>query len=347
MGDFDFDAWVKEVKLTRDTVRDLKAHKLNNHTSLMLLTPAELKRAGLALGQEVLVRDALNTLGNKNFMVHQDVNKGTATPTPSQPVLDATNQQPETTNTGETGDQGLDSLLAAGEQLDALLRNSPDVTGLVPSMSLPTPSRPTKPTADYDPRILLSAKPTQKKAEKIFAFLPEKVKERVLRSRKERMVLTQAADGTISVQNNEEERYSITIPEWGAANMRLMNYLLQHGDLSRADVEYYMAYTMQVFELASTYEWSSILLFDTRYRELQAEHGFLWGDMRLALQMQVLVPRSLQGKSRHNQPGKRQNGEQEDCKRWLSTGGTSCPFGSKCKYAHPRQDSTSMAPKND
>ena len=52
--------------------------------------------------------------------------------------------------------------------------------------------------------------------------------------------------------------------------MKLMNFLMSTGDLSRDKVEFYLAYTMQIFEMADVYEWSSILQFDQRYRELQA-----------------------------------------------------------------------------
>ena len=78
-------------------------------------------------------------------------------------------------------------------------------------------------SADYDPHILLSAKATKKKAEKIISFLPERVKDRIQRARKDRMILTQGEDGAISVKSNDKETYCISMSEWGAANMRLMN----------------------------------------------------------------------------------------------------------------------------
>ena len=131
------------------------------------------------------------------------------------------------------------------------------------------------------------------------------------------MVFTQADDGSIAVKNNEGEPYHITIAEWGAANMRLMNHLLQTGDLPRDQVEYYLAYTMQIFKLSDTYDWASVMMFDNRCRELQAEHGFVWGDMRLAFQMQVLTPRIYSNARPCNN---RQLKTEEDCKKWLASG---------------------------
>jgi len=154
------------------------------------------------------------------------------------------------------------------------------------------------------------------------------------------MILTQQEDGTIAVKNNEQETFSISMAEWGAANMRLMSYLLEVGDLHRDQVEYYLAYTMQVFELADVYDWSSVLLFYTQYRELQAEHGFVWGDMRLSMQMQLLVPKQANyGKPR---PNKHPAKSDEECKKWLATGGH-CPFGTRCKYVHRKLDNAGAA----
>lgn len=320
---FDFEIWAEENDLSRESIKALRSQKMTDHTCLTHIKSGEVKRAGLALGQEVLFRLALTKLGNPNFQENAEPASLPGTPRNNGPAQDSVEVIPDE-----------DPLLLAGAQLDALFKDSPDMTR-------PTPSKPSPMNALYDPRILLSARATTKKAEKIVAYLPEKVKDRIQRARRDRMVFTQAEDGSIAVKNNEGEPYHITMSEWGAANMRLMNHLLQTGDLPRDQVEYYMAYTMQIFELSDSYEWASVLLFDNRYRELQAEHGFVWGDMRLALQMQVLTPRINNNAKLRNS---RQSGKvEEDCKKWLATGGK-CPFGHKCRYVHRKLDAPA---KND
>jgi hypothetical protein len=56
--------------------------------------------------------------------------------------------------------------------------------------------------------------------------------------------------------------------EWGTANCRLMSYLLQEGKLSRKDIDYYLAYTTKINDMASKFTWQSILSFDRQYREV-------------------------------------------------------------------------------
>ena len=77
------------------------------------------------------------------------------------------------------------------------------------------------------------------------------------------MILSLGEDGRISLKQSEEDLSGITIAEWGAANMKLMNYLMSTGDLSRDKVEFYCAYTMQIFEMSDVYECSSIRVTTT------------------------------------------------------------------------------------
>jgi hypothetical protein len=341
--EFNFDKWTEDNNLHRDSVKALRTNKQTDLDCLKNLKSGEMKHVGLALGQEVYLRLALARLGNQSFI---DVTPGSTPATPlkttdPEPQRDLRKDLP--TSLDEAFDQDLDQhpILSAGAQLDQLFKDSPDVT-----RALLAPEKPAPPLASaYDPRILLSAKATTKKAEKIVSFLPEKVKDRIQRARKDRMVFTRSEDGTFSVRSNEKESFYISISEWGAANTRLMNFLLQNGDLPRDQIEYYLSYTMQVFELADTYEWTSVLLFDSRYRELQAEHGFVWGDMRLCHQMQVLIPKTTYNNRPRNSNGTRQQRSTEECKKWLATNGN-CPFGNSCKYVHKRLDSAAVA-KND
>ena len=205
-----------------------------------------------------------------------------------------------------------------------------------------------------DPRVLLTVRATGKKAERIVDYLPLRVRERIQRRKRERLVLSQAEDGTITFRPGEDECYGLSMQEWGAANMRLLSQLLRKGDLPLTDVELYLAYTMIVFELADRYEWSSIMDYDVKYREMQAQHQFKWGDMSAFNQPHILVPKRPQlhaaasGYSGHNAAKKPAATRQEDCKKWLISGGTYCPFRKKCKYSHPKvPTATDTAAKND
>lgn len=199
----------------------------------------------------------------------------------------------------------------------------------------------------HDPRMLLTVKASSKKAKKIANYLPEKVKERIQRRRRDRLVFSQSEDGSIMFKPAEEDMHAITMAEWGAANMRLLGDLLHTGELAYEDVDYYLSYTMQLYELAERFEWSSLMEFDSRYRELQAEHEFRWGDMRFASQIHLLTPRrpSTQQQNRRTTTTNR---ERPECRQWLLSGGKSCNFGSACRYVHRKlPTSTSDHSKND
>ena len=97
--------------------------------------------------------------------------------------------------------------------------------------------------------------------------------------------------------------------------------------------------------MAALYEWSSIMAFDTRYRELQAEHDFAWGDLRMATNSTLLVPKRPSQVSASRLQAS--TSKTEECKRWLASGSKFCPFGANCRYLHrPQDNSTSQVNPN-
>ena len=107
----------------------------------------------------------------------------------------------------------------------------------------------------------------------------------------------------LTMHQKDPDSFYITPGELNAANIRIMSHWLQTGDLHRDDVELYLSYSVQINDMLDVYEWSTILQFDTRYRELQAEHNFRWGDLRLAAHYSILLPKrsSTQGPTNTNQ----------------------------------------------
>lgn len=190
-----------------------------------------------------------------------------------------------------------------------------------------------------DPRSILTAKATTKKAVHITQFLSERSKKKRQNRRKE-IVLSQghganSESDRLVLKTEEEHPYArIAMEEWGAANCRLMNYLIQDGQLARKDLEFYLAYTAKVYDLAELYEWHSVLDFDYCYRELQAEHGFPWGTFAPHLE-QRLVPRKYNPTNNKGTPmTAEKRGQQQECKLFKASKGTYCPFGEECRYKH-------------
>ena len=122
-------------------------------------------------------------------------------------------------------------------------------------------------------------------------FVPDQVRQRLAKKKWETLRWVEASDGSFSIQADDQAPAYLTQAEWGAANMRIMSHLIKVGDIQRPRVEEYMAYMVIVHELASRYDWASVLEFDVRYREQQA--GLVW----------------FRGLTPQQQPGSYQGGE--------------------------------------
>ena len=353
---FEFAKWIAAVPLIPTTQRLLNQQGLNVEELLLQLTDAEVIRLGLPIGQELRLRTALCDLGNVHVSRPSTARaEGDATESSSfdeeETYADAQAPVPQPAATAAGPKTANASALnSASDSLDSFLKALPNDFALDPAVSAPA----SKPSRTSDPRMLLTVRVRSKKAEKIVNFLPERTRERIQRRKRERLVLSHSEDGTITFKPGEDECYSLTVSEWAAANMRLLSHILRQGDLAYSDVELYLSYTMQIHELADRFEWASVVEFDTRYRELQAEYAFDWGDMHHCTQFHILQTKrhtpnshaSVYSGARHPPAGPAD--AKEDCKKWLASGGKNCPFGKRCRYAHrrPQPDTDTSASKN-
>jgi hypothetical protein len=199
----------------------------------------------------------------------------------------------------------------------------------------------------------LVVKSTGKKAIHVTQFLTE-ISRRRRQGRKSDTLCVM--DDTLVVRQEDEHPYNgISISEWSAANCRLMAYLLRSGELTTDMIEYYLAYTTQIYDFVSKYEWNSILQFDYQYRERQAQYGFKWGSVTANMELQLLQQRKarpIEGNHQYSATSKQQNLKQgrhvmtQPCKLFKARNGN-CPFGENCKYIHdPSVTTQNVSPKN-
>ena len=351
-SDFEFDSWAREFKLARSTTSILRREGCEDHTALTSLTRSDVLRLDLPVGQCRLLMVALADLGNKNTADFADSGRPEHEDQGAdQPSGRRDNCEDEDVPDITSVRRQAERLRQAGERLDNLSGDEERVE-----------SRPLEPyrtgrravrTArmagpSSDPRMLLTVKSTGRKAVQITAFLQEEVKNRLQRRRRDRMTLTEGADGTLSIRTGDVGYTDLTWDEWSGANIRLLAHLLETGELRRADMEYYLAYTSMVYDLAGCFEWASVLRFDTQYRELQAQHGFVWGAQASQLEMRLLVPKAspavagnFKRRTRQDQQDKAPN---TLCKMFAARG--SCRFGSTCRFRHVA-DMDTVSTKND
>ena len=132
--------------------------------------------------------------------------------------------------------------------------------------------------------------------------------------------------------------------------MKLLNYLLAQELHPRENIEYYLAYTTLIYEVADRHDWRDMLNFDFMYRERQAALGFTWGSHVPFMELQLLSGSRRNRQYQYDQPpndipprfqGGRGRGRgysdrtpryDQLCNNFASTG--KCGFGSKCIYSH-------------
>ena len=391
--EFDLTSWCKDHGITRKTQQTLKKEELTTAGALALLEPRDLRELNIPLGQRKLLQQAVASL-NATPAPHDapgSLRKGDSEPPPADsgatyggnpgagtPPANSgaayggepgAGTPPANSGAAYGGEPGAGITIAdirrqaaslgqAGKAFDALFTpeplvpgNNPLAAGVVNGHS----QAPAQPLSFADPRTILTMKAGSSKAVHITDFLSEKTKKR-LRSQRRGLVLG-LGDNDVVFRDDDEHPYAgISIAEWGASNCRVMAHLIQTGELSRDQVEYYLAYTTQIYEYASSYEWDAIMDFDYIYRIRQACHGFNWGQIPANMELSLVSRPRRQGRhnpnwiNNQNNPGSRPpRGQQQanattkpqECRMFKARG--TCNFGAECRFIHP----SPAAAKND
>ena len=365
---FDFAQWCKDNGLTRKTEGTLSKEVLTLVDALTMLEECDIRELGLPIGQRKFLQHAVDTLRGKsaNPSVSRDTGNHANAAEDPPPDVESSEADPEDTTAEmlqQPNDQEPHSATAmtiwdirqqaealgeAGKAFDVLLNSHFTVPASQASATVrPRSSSVSAPPAlnFNDPRTILTLR-AGSKATHITNFLTEQTKKR-LQGRSKGIVLQANGDESVVLQTDRTHPYSgITLSEWGAANCRLMAHLLREGKLAPCDVEYYLAYTIQVYEYYEVYEWESILQFDFLYRERQCEYQFKWGYIPTNMQLSLLAHPCRKPLGAVKQSGvsrtapaarpARGAGPTEECWEYKKRNGN-CPFGDKCRYLHPAQ----------
>ena len=239
-------------------------------------------------------------------------------------------------------------LQAAGKTFDQLFTASTQATNISESVNSKQ-TEPRAPTSEHlifdvsDPRTVLTVKSNAKKATHITQFLSERTKKKRQSRRREFVLAQSGSEDNFVLKQQEEHPYSgISIDEWSAANCRLMSHLIHSGELPTEDIDYYLAYSTQIYDWAGKYEWEALLDFDYLYRERQAAHCYKWGSLTANMEMQLLCSnvKIFTPQTRNYRNGKSQknnnvkpNQTPQECRLFKARNGN-CPYGDHCKYRH-------------
>lgn len=347
--DFNFGEWLEVSGLSKKTEKVLRTEDMTDRRTLSLIETRDINALTLTLGQRKLLAVAVDKLRKDHGREVEadaatkerpevDVNHDAVTGVPD--VQAKTNAAAGVAPRGQAiPDLRTAPLLDAGKSYLDILNEGP----------LDKTIRKDRPQvlSEMDPRAILTVKSERRKALHITDFLTEDTKRR-RQSRKKEVILSQSDGDRVVLKTDDKHPYSgILVGEWGAANCRLMNALIERGDLLRDDIEYYLAYTTRIFEYSVKYEWNMVLDYDHQYREMQAQSGFQWGVAAPDMEVRLLAPRQRPSQGRQGHAAgngapwrshNHANTEQPDCRMYLARG--YCNFGDKCKYKHPKLDAT-------
>lgn len=328
---FCFNEWADTHGLTRTTTGILSKEGCNTKEILEVLSSSAVSKLGLSIGQGIALRKGLRALGNRAGGVQIDA------------AWDSPNDnRPKRRREGEglfSDSQPASGQRWRGDQLEQEVENDldeflKDPEGQDPLESGGRGDKYQGGAYGPDPRINLVIKSQKRKPLRIANFVPDSVARRTAGKGKERVALVQGADGKLMVKEDDDLPSHLTLSEWGAANLRLLQHLLDSGELARADIGFYNAYTLMIFEFVENYEWPSILAFDSRYRELQAHTSFPWGTPSRGLEVSTLIPRARKDKQKERPKGRNgTRGEKKGLCRTFAREG-SCPYGERCIFLH-------------
>ena len=211
---FNFGIWEDNHHLNRKTCTVLHQQDMDTLPALKLVQAEDLAPLGLTTGQRRLAVAAIEGLQIDETrdippVVVTDQEEGLA-------------KEPISTDIHATG------LLEAGKEFDDFFKGDANQV---------RDCRDTR-KMFLDPRTILTIKAQSKKVVHITQFLSEKTKKRRSSRRKE-IVLSASGSSSdnIVIKTEDEHPYSgIFLDEWGAANCRLMNHLINVGQLDRKDI---------------------------------------------------------------------------------------------------------------
>jgi len=131
----------------------------------------------------------------------------------------------------------------------------------------------------------------------------------------------------------------LTPHQWSIGNARILADLIKQKEISTEGTLQYLAYTVQINELADRFDWKSVLNYDHAYRLKIAATGAAWGS-----DFPFLASLHLRDKpiSKEQASQKKSRGKVNEVCRLFSRG--HCHYGERCIYLHTSATSDNQTP---
>ena len=194
---FDFMSWAAENKLKRRTTDCLNKGDYGDRDVLLIMTSVDVAALVISAGQARLLCTALGKLGNPAFTAVLPTE-----PQSAQAPAQATGDDGEDGDGATGGSQ--DEILRAGEELDRLFRDPAASLSLGPALGGRVDQLVMGATSSglggaqrgaYDPHMILTIRASSRKALQARDFVPDRVKQRLARRRRETLRWVESADG--------------------------------------------------------------------------------------------------------------------------------------------------------
>lgn len=337
--------WAASKKLSVDTVKTLLAYGYESMDALETLTPEDISKAKIPVGQmKLLLKAVRNT-----FRAEDAPSPVAAQQTPNTSAeTAAANSTPNDLATAVNSETCDDAFVRV--VMDQMRASQANIAKSVVPEPLRNQELPPEIQGGYswqDPQVHLkslsaSSNSTCSNHLDIVDFV------NVGGAHQSEKVMSDNSGFQIICRSgpNKPKLENLTLCQWSTANLAILHKLVEDGVLPQAQIFDYLSHTSCIYRLVSSHELVSVFMYDREYRRLQNLHKFRWGTSVSHLAEEYLrlrnhapgiaqtgvVPHKTKDRLRgastmasHTAQGK------EICRRFNSKNGC---FIKKCKFEH-------------
>lgn len=146
---------------------------------------------------------------------------------------------------------------------------------------------------------------------------------------------------------------NVTPSQWIVASCNILAEIIKNESESLSKDQLatlvcdYMSYSAKIGDLGSRFTWSSVMIYDDEFREIQHKHGFRWGSDSEHLTTVSLKEREKSSSSANSSGVFKGSAKKPERKYYCSkyNEGSVCAYGEECKFLHACENCRRAHPK--